>query len=428
MAYTPTYEQLESNKFVEGVAGPKSTIRTALHSGDGEVIDSENSLPVKISDGAGRSGTTTVFGDSIFAQRVPTLSAQFYYALPGNVSKPAIVSTGTIDQNNAMLNLQTGTAADGFAQLTSSQSLRYVPGYEAFLFETGVFTAGVPDSFQREGLYTDDDGFFVGYEGETFGFTRRRAGVDNFYPLTTEDLTFADGTVLDPTKGNIFRISYGFLGFATITLEAMNQEGGLEVIKKIKWPNTSTETHIQNTYLPVRAEVGNTGNTTNLKLSVGSICAGIADGASADITGRVRAFPAPETAIINGTLIVYRNKTDFTGKENRITARLKKISAAVDGNKPARFTIYRDPAYLNTPTWTDVETDGSIMEYSIDASIDVANSFDVVDSFILGRLDSINDVIDTLNLFLVPGQSFGIQVQSQNTTDANFSYTWNEEF
>jgi len=41
-----TYEQLESNKFVEGVAGPKSTLRTSLNDSTGAPIDSANPLEV----------------------------------------------------------------------------------------------------------------------------------------------------------------------------------------------------------------------------------------------------------------------------------------------------------------------------------------------------------------------------------------------
>lgn len=381
-------------------------------------------IPSSEVDPSQRVGFNTVFGDRIVATRIPTLAAQFMYGIEEGDSEPEIVSTGVVDYSNAMLRLQTGVAADGHAAVQSKGTLRYVPGHEAIAEFTAVFTTPVANSAQRIGLFDSDNGFWVGYEGTTLYVARRKDGTD--FKTEIDPTLFTPNGTWDPTNGIPYRISYGYLGFAPITFSIMNGEGGWIDIHKIKFPNTSDDTHISNTYLPLRTEVTNTGNTSNMVIKVGSVNASIADGSGLDITAR-RYNHTEVDAITAGGFEVFaiRNKGTFFGKDNKIQLTLTSLSLAADGNKPVAFYLYKNPTITNTPTWTDINTNNSIVEYSTD--IQITPNQDVL-TVALGRLDSDYVPIENENIQLFPDDYLVIYADSTNTSETITAMRWKEEF
>ena len=202
---------------------------------DGEFVSKDNPSHTTPTDHSGRVGLMSVFGEQLIGQRIAQVSGQFKYGLPTDASKPSIVSTGSINIVEALLVVSTGTAPDGAASIANKRSIRYIPGYDTFCQWTSLFTGtfnestgntkGIANSQQRAGLYDDNDGFFIGFNGETFGFTRRRLGVDTFTSIDLESFKEREGYGLDLTKGNIFRLNYGYLGFAPIRFEVLNPQG-----------------------------------------------------------------------------------------------------------------------------------------------------------------------------------------------------------
>lgn len=383
-------------------------------------------------DLTGRQSLSTIFGDSIVGIRKTSIGAQFQYGVEDGSATPEIVGSGSVATVESLLTISTGTDTNGKAGIESVETIRYVPGQETYCYLTLVFTSPKLNSTQRGGLFDSINGFFVAYEADgKFYFVRRRNGVDYRNEIDLVEFSEKYGYQFDPTKGNIYRISYGYLGFAPISLEVVRPEGGFAILSRINYPNSETVTHTLQTFLPVRGEVENVGNDTDIVLKSGSLAAGITDGGVVDVAGR-RFNYANEVSFPvagNTTLVAFRNKTTFQGIKNRVSARLLQISGANDLNKNVRWKLYKNPTYLNTPTWVDVDLNNSILQYSEDAVVDIANSNDLFLAWNISRLGDFFENVESLELDLLPNWDAAFVIETASTGgDADLSIRWNELF
>lgn len=398
---------------------------------DWDEISEDNPLPIQDIDAENRQSLNTVFGEKITGRRVPSFAAQFQYGIAEDQADTILLNGGTATTDESLLKVNTGTNAAGSASIQTTDYLRYLPGHEAYIFFTGVFTQGVADSYQRAGLFDGENGFFIGYEGVDFCVARMRGSV--IYKTVIDPSTIFDEEkdgIYDPTKGNVYRISFGYLGFATVNFEVMAPCGCWKRIHKIEYPNTSGLTHILQTNLPARAEVANTGNTSDIEFNAGSYEVGVVDGAGADASSRFFTANVGETAITAGDfeIITFRNKSTYKTIENRISAQLLLFSASTDVTKLPNFNIYVDSDLTNIPTWTDFDTD-SVLEISTDATIDTSTGFSQL-AWSMGKLDALFEMVDTLNVRLRPGQTATFVINTAlgaNGTTA-LSVRWKELF
>lgn len=404
---------------------------------DGEPVSKDNPSHSTPTDHSGRVGLMSVFGDQITAKRIAQVSGQFKYGVPSTGAKSNIVSTGSINVVDSLLVVSTGTASDGAASVANRRAIRYVPGYDTFCNWTSIFTGtfdsetgvttGIADSFQRAGLYDDNDGFFIGFEGETFGFTRRRLGVDYFTPIDLAAYKDVEGYGLDLTKGNIFRLNYGYLGFATVIVDVLEPAGNWANLFKLEYPNLSDETHITQTFLEPRFEVANTGNTTDIISKTGSFNAGIIDGGGN--TPSTRSFAdASQFSLAGGNadVIAYRVKSTYNGFENKVPSLFTWLSAAVEGNKPFSIYLTINPSELTAGTWTDRSPD-STMEFSTNTTWDTDG--ELLLPFSLAKDGEIDVIIKDLGIELLPTDVIVIRVVTSSTGyDISLGLKWDEQF
>jgi hypothetical protein len=410
---------------------PDNPVNCRILDSEGESYTTDNPLPTTDIDQSGRMSLNTVFGEKIVGTRVPTISGQFQYGLRSDDAVIDTVGTGAYEFTNSMLKVSTGTDSDGHIGVQGADYIRYIPGQQAWANFTFVFASPKENTIQKIGVFDYDggngNGFSVGYNGLTFGITRRRNGVDAF---TAVDITtiFDDGS-FDPTKGNVYSISYGYLGFATITFEGMNPRGGWNNIKKIQYPNTEEETHIGNTNIPLRVEMTNDGNTTDMVGYVGSVAAGIVDGGGADPQARWFSFSGGITAVTAGTtqLFTFRNKATFFSINNKISTQLALISAATESNKTFSWGIEKNATITTPGTWTDINTTDSVMEYSTNAVVTLGTGVDLLD-WQMGRTDSFFEKVEDLIIKLRPNEWATIFVVAGGAGDVNLSMRWKELF
>jgi hypothetical protein len=391
--------------------------------------DNEHSpIHVNDTDHNRRTALNSVFGDRLIGQRKPSLAAQFQYGLAGDDADVTIVGSGAYTIEESLLKLNTGTDSNGSVIIQSTNYVRYIPGHEAYLYFTYAFTQGVANSYQYAGLYDDNDGYYIGFNGTDFIAGRRRNGTD--YQQTIDITKVLPLERFDPTKGNVYAITFGYLGFAPINFSVLDSDGIWRNIARIEYPNTERDTHITQTNLPVRAEVTNTGNTTDLEALSGSLSAGIVDGAGADPSVRSFTYKSgliPLTATGNVLIVAFRSKTTYNSIENRISSLLTLISAATDISKIAQWSLYDNPPYTGG-TWTSVNTD-SVLEYSTDTTITSFTGKTFID-WTMSRLDTFFENVKDFNLLLRPGRAaaFVLQVPGGTNGDVNLSIRWDELF
>lgn len=384
-------------------------------------------------DASGKEYFNSVFGDRIIGKRKAKFSANFNYPTDSRVVTNTTLNGGTVSLALNLLNLSTGTASNGVARVQTLENLRYFAGREAELMATAKFTLGVANSSQRAGLFDDQDGMWIGYSGINFGVGVRKGGNDTFVAQTSFNKDKLDGNgksgfLIDTTKLNIFRVSYGYLGIAPICFQVY---GGIDrgwiTFHVYDITNISTGTHINKPYLPVRSEVINNGNTTNIVLQSGSLYAGTIDGDGNAVDASSREFSykrsASQTAGVDNLVVVIHNKATYGGTANKVEDLLLKIGIAVEGTKPVRVDLYRPAVTPTGGTWIDIDTPNSNSEYNISATVNLTGA-QIRDSWALSKSDSINVDVSYLNL-LLPPDGYAVFVA---TSTGNYDLEWNHRW
>lgn len=388
-------------------------------------------------DASGLVAFNSIFGDRYVANRKPTISANFNYALDSRKIKKEELNGATVTKVDNLLTVNSGVLSNGSAYIQSKDSVRYTAGRDAEIMFTCRFDAPVAGNIRRIGLYDADDGMFIGYNNTTFGITVRRDGVDTFIPKDDWNLDKCDGNGKsgfnwDTLSLDIVRITYGYLGVASILFQVY---GGIDkgwiTFHAYEILNASAQTHIKNPYLAVRAENINNGNTTNVRVQSGSVYAGVIDGhGSGDSSSREFSRKISKTSVTSGTDVVFcifHNKTTYQSVVNKINDLLLRIGVGVEGTKPVLFSLYR---LVDTPTgttFTDVSTLNSNMEVSTVGTVNLANA-ELLMSWALGKSDAVNDGVEDLNLVLRPDEYACFTYTSTGSADVQFTNRWSELF
>ena len=397
---------------------------------DGRSVNKSNPLPTSIIDNSGKSAANSVFSDQIVGKRIPQITAQFQYPLTQDGSVVTTANGATASQSNSMLYLNTDAQSGSSIEIHSTDTLRYIPGFEVYNFFTVGFNMPVDGQDQYVGLLDDDTGFGIGYHGLDFVFIHRRGSINNYYSIDLNAFNNTAGYELDPTKGNVYKLTFGYLGFAPATLEVMGPDNVTRVLYIFPYPNNNIETHLSQTFLPVRAELKNNTGTIAMELFIGSLSAGIVDGSGCSEYEFARFFnyTAPAITITDPTaLVAFKPKDTFGGRVNYVESRLALISGATDLNKVARFVIIKNPVITNTPTWNNVDVDSTV-QYSEDITIDFANSNDYFIVWNTGKVDSFLEQLESLHLDLKPGDVACFYLASDGTGEVNLAINWWELF
>lgn len=98
--------------------------------------------------------------------------------LTGGVSSAANAGTGNL------FTCSTGTTALSFASMQSRKRLRYRPGQGVIGRWTSVFSAPAASSILVSGFGTGESGYYVGYNGTSFGILHSTGGVRAIQTLT----------------------------------------------------------------------------------------------------------------------------------------------------------------------------------------------------------------------------------------------------
>jgi len=250
-----------------------------------------NSIPVTIASDqsiAIVARDRDIFGASVGTTRLNQVEVKLDTGTLSSLVTLTNTGTGSAAIANGHAVFQTGVGVTSSSKGVSLANTSYRPGNETYVEFTAAFTTPTSaSSYQRIGLYDASNGFFVGYEGLSFGITKRSAGVDvnvpqasfNGDPLDgSAGSAFTRGGVLeavDKTLSNLFRIRFGWFGSAPIIFEILSPDGAWIVFHTIRQPNTSTLPSVQNPDLPITLDVSKTASdATNLQITTACWSAG----------------------------------------------------------------------------------------------------------------------------------------------------------
>lgn len=390
-------------------------------------VDSEGHLFANIHD------PKTAFGQIATAEETTEIQVQFPLSINGRLFNTTTANGGTVTSADSMAVLQTSTNANGSAILETKRAMRYQPGQGGVVRFTGVFTTGAASSKQLIGYGDANDGFFFGYNGATFGIFRRQNGAETFIAQTAWNQDVADGSNntnnpagmnLDPTTGNVFQIEFQWLGFGAVIFSMEDPlTGDYEPVHIIQYAGANTVPSIYNPTLPLRWEVLNSGNTSNLTLKSASGFAGIQG--KRKISGPTFSHKKTNSTTTPHVFSIRNKATNVYGgtNTNRVRLYLKIFSISNDGTAASTVYTIEQNATLSAGAWVDVDTNDSVVEYNDTATIDVAGQelLPFVVAKNQGETENIFDQLIELN----PGETFTIR--SSNNNDSTISLSWVED-
>lgn len=382
---------------------------------------------------------TTAFGDLVTGEKIDSFDMMFQYNIPTDLCSSTTSGTGSIASTPPFAVLTSSSDGTGTAQVESTKRLRYVPAHEGYLFFTAIYTTGIANTSQYVGLIDDNDGWAIGYNGTAFSVFWKRNGSDvSGYPLasTSFNLDALDGTgpskiTLDPTKLNVYRISFGWLGAAPIVFEVLRNDGVWFPFHIIKYCNTEADTSTRSSVLPVRAYASASGAAGNVILKTPSWSCGVI-GKNYTKSRSYQFYPGGQS-LASGS-----NKYAFTLKSNanypigsaitnKLDVHLHYIGVANRSNTDVTFKLIKN-ATLTGTSYIDIDSTNSCMQYSTAGSYTSGGT--VV--FVMPLAQKGQELLlldDQLVLIEIdPGDTLTLVADTGAAADINASIYWEEHY
>jgi hypothetical protein len=379
----------------------------------------------------------SAFGEQEVTNPTPIVQVDFIYNINTDMIDTNLTGTGSVTQANAMAVVATGASASSSAELLTKRYIKYRPGQGCHIRGTALFTSGVAGSIQLFGAGDSVDGLFFGYNGTSFGILHRNDSVNTWIPQASWNGDLMDGSgdganpsgqTLDPTKGNVFEIQFQWLGFGAIRYAVEDAvTGNFITVHTIEYANNYTKPSLGNPSFPICWFVENTSNTSDVVVK-GASCAG-------EVEGEIR-YLGPTNSISNtktgvGTsftnIITIRNKSTFVSQTNRTPINILKYGVAVDGTKNCVFELIKNTTLGGTPSYTDISTNTSVIEYDTAGTTITGGS--IIDDAVLTKNGSLKESPKVFDIFLDPGDTLTLAVRTTGgSTEASCSVRWVEDF
>lgn len=378
----------------------------------------------------------SAFNDILTSNSTSFIQLKFIYNINTDYTEIVTTGSGTTSHSNALAMLETTANSNSSARISSKNRLRYEPGLGNVAIFTALFTPGITNSTQIIGIGNNDDGFFFGYNGTAFGILHRNLNFgtpapnnDLWIPQNSWNRDKLDGNgpsgmILDPTKGNVYKIQYKWLGFGNIKFYIENTENGsFALVHAIEYSNFQTIASLQNSSLQLWAEAKNNLNNSNIKLQTSCMAAFTEGDLNCDIPLR-HSIKTPQISL-NATnlsnIITIHNKTTYHSQDNQIMITPDEISMMHVSGNDVIFTLFLNATFVGTPSYIDKDVNTSVIEHAINQD-SPPNNFTVnpttgkeIGSFYLQ-----NDTVEFFNLFdyniiLNPGETLTLAAKTATT-------------
>lgn len=373
---------------------------------------------------------TTSFGEISTAEMTPVVQADFIYNI--NPQSLRTSSSGnasvTHEDNKAMLH---ACGSNSQIAVSTRRFMKYRPGQGSRIQFTAIYTQGVQGNTQLCGVGTNTNGLFFGYSGTDFGVMKVRESVKGWVPQSEWNVDKCDGTgasgfIIDPTKGNVYRINFQWLGFGALTFSVEDSAtGAFMPVHRIKYANMHTETSIGNPSMPIRFEIANTTNDDDIHLCMTSCCA--------FVEGKVVRL-GPRYAVDNEknisssnyvNILSVKNSDTFHGRDNFIPAYIKFLNTSCVGSSNVTVSLIRGATLDNSNSWYSLESNISTMQVNCEAQIISGGVCKF--TYAMSAADSKVIDLDKYMLYIDPGETFTIAAKSSDVSSVAASLAWVED-
>jgi hypothetical protein len=387
--------------------------------------------------------TASPFDDMATASITPLAQVSFTYGVLFQHGAVTLVSTGSTNTTGGVLNLITGTGAAGGASFLSRSKARHVMGQGAIARFTAPMTAGVANSTQIAGVGDTINGYFIGFNGASFGVLHRNNSVDTWVAQASWNGDKCDGNGnsffnWDKTLGVPVQICYAYANYGNVTFWVQDPRTSAWILfHTLKYANTSAVVELSQPCLGLYANVVNTGNTSSLTLTLGA-AAIFACGAATFTDTSVWATDFSKSAVTAETNIIsLRNATTFNGATNRGIIRIRSLSLATTSNAGIATLRMRTAATIGgspsfAPAYGSTADNGVTITsgYSI-ASVDTTGTTATGGIYnycmAVGSSGNETQLIHALDRYTNPGDTLTLSVFSTASTNVTVGVVWTED-
>lgn len=371
------------------------------------------------------------FGNLTASNLTPCIQLQFPYNINTDEITTATTGSGTVTHSVPFAVLSTTAAINSSASINSKNNLHYKTGEGGLCIFTAIFTTGVANSKQEVGLGDSINALLFSFNGNTFSINRRSDSVDNYTAQTSWNKdpmngTGSSGMTLDPTKGNVYKIQYQWLGFGQISFYIENPETGKFVlVHVIQYSNSNVVTTLINPSMPLYAKVSNTSNATNIVLKIPSMAAFV-EGELVDL-GLINSISNSKSGVTTElNILTIKNNATFGGILNRKSVKPLFFSTTNTGTADATYRLKLNSTLGGAPSYTNISTNTSVVSYDT-AGTTVTDGRLIATFFAQGNT---NAQIDLNNIPIILNNSDTLTISATSSGAAivpSVALTWTEQ-
>jgi len=386
------------------------------------------------------SGPRTAFGALQIAESVPIFQTDFIFNVNAELWDTSdSYGGGTVATSASVCTIKTGTTAGWKAGvLAGLKAFRYRPGQGLEAVFSALFSIGEANAWLRAGVGVVGQNGLWFYDNEgVFGILITNATSDTAIAQTAWNIDVCDGSHtannpsgfdLDQTKGNVFKISYQWLGFGAITFNIQHPvTAEFFPVHRVEYGNANTTPSLRNPSFPFSFHVESDPSvTTDLHVktaSVGAFCQG-----PIIPTGPIHSIDNTKTGVTTTltNILTIQNKATYQTLTNTIPIIMQLFSGAVDGTKPAIIKLVLNTTLGGTPSYGDISVNTSVVSY--DTAGTTLTGGTTLASFTLAKTAGITEILKDLNIELNPGDTLTFAAQAtSSTTDVTISGVWLED-
>lgn len=388
---------------------------------------------MRIRDTNGATAEVSRYGQLIVGARKDDILCRFEYSNSAMDVAVSTTGTGASSNSNSQAVASTG-AGVGKCTFDTLRIMKYRPAHEMYAYGSIVFSAGVANTTQRWGPFDDNDGFYFGYSGTTFGVGIRKGASDTFIAQSSWNKDKCDGTGssgfnLDKTKNNQYKIIYGWLGISPITYLVYGGDTlGWIICHVVDYTNSITTPTVNSPSFKIRWEVERTSGAGAITIAIGCVAGGTTEIVHSHAGHRVFAGSSSVTltAGVETLIAVFRSKATYQGKPNKVAAEAVYLGASTDGAKNVKFTLTKN-ATITGGAWADVNTANSVMEVNTTATF-ASGTQEMIIPMLKADTLALDLGAGHFHLELFPGETMTVSGLSASANDVLIAFCWEEYF
>ena len=391
-------------------------------------VSPQGNLEVSIKD------PTSPFGELITAELTPIIQADFVYGINANLFKSTLTGSGTATSTSQMGIASTSATINSSSLVETVRRAKYRAGEGLLSRFTAQFTTGVANSTQLAGMRNAAiDGWFIGYNGTSFGIMYRRNSVDTWIAQANFNIDKLDGTgssgiTIDPTKINIFQLSIGYLGVRGCTFSIMHPTTGAWTLfhEYILTGTASDQTQSINPTMTFCIQATNTSNNTNIVVKNGGVGVFII-GARERIGSTYGQNNFKSVATTETNVITIRNNSTINGATNQSQIRIRSLSVSTAAGVPVVFKLIKNTTLGGVPAYTNIDATNSCAAFDVAGT--TVTGGNVQFNTTVGANGNVFIDLTEFDIFLSPGDTLTCTAASISGLSANHvvAINWNED-